>query len=185
MVSGKSSLWCFSSLESCSKTFVCVRKAAAKGQNPTICGLKARALRTTLRAGETWYTALYWSGARVPAESSGVICVHTCWPLALWSRLAPRTRDCANTGAQPGGIMQSLCIWLLLWCGNEHRRCAVACAYVTRSPPTGASFPATLRGIQCSIGRNFYTPGAECIYGKGFATKVCVERRRFRHALLA
>ena len=61
-----------------------VRTAAAKGQKPTICGLEAPgALRRTphlSHAGETWHIALCWTGARVPAESSGVICVHT--PLA-------------------------------------------------------------------------------------------------------
>ena len=62
----------------------CVRTAAAKGQNPTICGLEAPgALRRTphgAHAGETWHIAFCWTGARVPAESSGVVCVHT--PLA-------------------------------------------------------------------------------------------------------
>ena len=33
-----------------------------------------------VHAGETWHIALCWAVARVPAENSGVICVHT--PLA-------------------------------------------------------------------------------------------------------
>ena len=61
-----------------------VRTAAAKGQKPTICGLEAPgALRRTpheAHAGEMWHIAFRWAGARVPAEISGVICVHT--PLA-------------------------------------------------------------------------------------------------------
>jgi hypothetical protein len=62
----------------------CVRTAAAKSQKPTICGLEAPgALRRTpheAHAGETWHIAFCWADARVPAESSCVICVHT--PLA-------------------------------------------------------------------------------------------------------
>ena len=61
-----------------------VRTAAAKGQKPTICGLEAPgALRRTPHeayADETWHIAFCWAVARVPTESSGVICVHT--PLA-------------------------------------------------------------------------------------------------------
>ena len=61
-----------------------VRTAAANGQKPTIYGLEAPgALRRTpheAHAGETWHIALCWAVARVPAKSSGVICVHT--PLA-------------------------------------------------------------------------------------------------------
>ena len=57
-----------------------VRTAAAKGQKPTICGLEAPgALRRTpheAHADETWYIALCWTVARVPAESSCAICVH-------------------------------------------------------------------------------------------------------------
>ncbi len=48
-----------------------------------------------------------------------------------------------------------------IWYDKALRRCAVACAYVARSPPTGASFPAALGGIQCSIGRIYCTLRAE------------------------
>ena len=68
--------------------------------------------------------------------------------------------------------------------GKAHRRCAVACAYVARSPPTGASFPAALGGIQCSIGSFYRALSAKHMYGSRFATKVCVEKRIFRHARL-
>ena len=61
-----------------------VRTAAAKGKKPTICGLEAlgalRRASHAAHAGKTWHIAFCWAGARVPAESSGVICVHT--PLA-------------------------------------------------------------------------------------------------------
>ena len=64
-----------------------VRAAAAKGQTPTICGLEApgalRKMPHGAHAGETWHIALCWAGTRVPAESFGVICVHT--PLAAGS----------------------------------------------------------------------------------------------------
>jgi hypothetical protein len=53
--------------------------------------------------------------------------------MALWSNWAPRTRECANTGAQPTGIRQLFGIWY----GKEHRSCAVACAYDACSPPDG------------------------------------------------
>ena len=59
-----------------------VRKAAAKGRNPTICGPEAAApaaLRRTPHAAHAG-EALCWAGARAPPESLGVICVHT--PLA-------------------------------------------------------------------------------------------------------
>ena len=57
-----------------------------------------------------------------------------------------------------------------IWYGKVHQRCAAACAYVARNPPTGAFFPAALGGIQCSIGGIFCTPGAERMYANRFLT---------------
>ena len=112
--------------------------------------------------------------SRVPVQSA---CMR-CWSLALWSSRAPRTRERANMGAQSISRKRLLGIW----CSKEHRRCAVARVSVARSPPTGASFPAALGGIQCSIGRTYCTLGAKHMYVNRFATKVCVEKRIFWHA---
>ncbi len=81
----------------------CVRTAAAKGRKPTICGLGAPgALRRTLpvaHADETCHIAMCWAGAHVPAESSGVICVHTLLAAGAMAELGAEISRMSEYGA--------------------------------------------------------------------------------------
>jgi hypothetical protein len=115
---------------------------------------------------------------------------------------AGRQRAVGVPGLQPRVLVQSACIrgWMLAL-GSSWARGARECdghivrqralqmcpgVRVRRPQPTDIRvFTAALGGIRCSIGASFARLVPNCMYGNRFATKVCVERRRFRHALLA
>ena len=112
-------------------------------------------------------------------------------------------RQCAVgvPGLQPRVLVQSACIrgWMLAL-GSSWARGARECdGHIVRQRAlqmcpgvrVRRPQPTDIRVFYCCAGRHpvfdrgiFCTPGAERMYANRFLTKVCVKRRRYRHAWL-